>query len=70
MRWLSAPNLFDPPDPDLLEWLNISRIARNYNVAPWELAKQSSFWMELGALDMEVQQHIMKNNNKAIKDRN
>lgn len=69
MRWLTAPDLFEAPDPDLLEWLNISRIARNYNVAPWELVKQASFWMELGALDMEMQQHIAKINRKPIKDR-
>lgn len=69
MRWLTAPDLFDAPDPDLLDFLNISRIARNYNVAPWELMQQPAFWMELGALDMEMQQHIMKNNHKPVRDR-
>lgn len=60
MHWLTAPDLFEAPSPELRQFLNISRIARHYNVAPWELAKQPAFWMELGELDMLVQQKVNK----------
>lgn len=60
MRWLSAPEMFDEPDKDLLEMLNLSRIARNYHVAPWALANVPYFWMQLGELDIDVQHAISK----------
>lgn len=53
MRWLEAPDIYDDPDPELLEWLRLSKVARFYHKAPWELPDVPIFWIDLGELDQE-----------------
>lgn len=62
MRWLSAPDLYDDPDPEILNWLNFSRIAKHYSKGPWELVDIPAFWIELGELDIDVQNLLNSKN--------
>ncbi|PKN85449.1 MAG: hypothetical protein CVU46_11090 [Chloroflexi bacterium HGW-Chloroflexi-8] len=57
MRWITAPDLFDSPSPELIEYLYLSKIARMYHVAPWDLAKAPAIWREVGEIDFEIQNH-------------
>jgi hypothetical protein len=54
-RWITAPELFDPPAAETIQWLNLSRIAKIYSVGPWELANVPNFWLSLGELDIDWQ---------------
>lgn len=60
MRWLEAPDIYDDPDAEVLEWLRLSKTARFYHKAPWELAEVPVFWIDLGELDQEFQAALIK----------
>lgn len=55
MRWLAAPELFDPPDAETLEWLEIVTAARWMGIAPWELAHQPAAWLEAAKMARDVE---------------
>lgn len=69
MRWISAPDLFEPPDATTLEWLEIVTAARWAGVAPWELARRPAAWLEAmkTARDVEVamERQAVRNRNAA-----
>lgn len=59
MRYLAHPDLFEPPDVGILQSLALVRAARWLGVAPWELAGQSAWWLDVveTAMDVERQQY-------------
>lgn len=47
--------MFESPDPRLIEQMNLVYCAKYLGVSPWELAKQSIYWLSLAELCMEVE---------------
>lgn len=49
------------------EWYLLVRASRYLGVKPWELAQQSSYWMNLGltceSIDISVQNELVKRSN-------
>lgn len=66
MRYLSAPDLFEAPDPDLVADWNLVHVARWMRVAPWELLERHGYWLELGQLGLEFENEQAKKGNKAL----
>lgn len=60
MRWLEASDIYDDPDPEVMEWLELSRLARQYGKGPWEMVDIPQFWLDLARLDVDVQSAIQK----------
>lgn len=64
MRWASAPELFDPPERDLLDTLMLVRTAKWMGVAPWELAGQPIAWMDIASMAMEIEAASLANGSR------
>lgn len=51
------------------EWYLLVRASRYFGVTPWELAQQSSYWMNLAltceSIDTSVQNEMMKRNDRS-----
>jgi hypothetical protein len=65
MRWASAPELFDPPDQELLEAIMLVKTAKWMGVAPWDLAEQPIWWLDLASLAVELEADKRAGNQKA-----
>jgi|GEM_PF-2039727 len=57
MQWLEAPEMFDSPDGETLDWLELIQTAKFLGVAPWELAEKPITWLKMGMLAREVENH-------------
>lgn len=59
MAYLLAPDLYDPPEEAVDEWL-LLKAARWAGVPPWELARQPAYWMNAICDAMEVDGRLKK----------
>ncbi|MCE5209848.1 MAG: hypothetical protein LLG42_16280 [Chloroflexi bacterium] len=60
MRWLKGPELFESPDEDTLNWLNLVMVAKWAGVEPWELAKQPAVWLDVMNLSRDAEMAQIK----------
>lgn len=58
MAYLAAPDLYDPPDAGLVQVLTLVKAARWQGVAPWELAAQPAWWLDIIQTAMDVEQAV------------
>lgn len=59
MRWLAAPDLFEPPSSEIVDMAELAIEARWAGVPIWDLAEKPEYWRSVIRLGREVENHII-----------
>jgi hypothetical protein len=62
MRWIAAPDLYEPPENYLIDLAELALEARWAGVPVWVLAKQSEYWRSVIRLGREVESALNNKN--------